>query len=79
MILKVSLISTGKSSEFVNPMTKTSIPGPDLPKEIHGHCLTWYNNTHAVMIGGILPNGKHSDETFLIDTTNNFTMIQGLV
>jgi hypothetical protein len=51
-----------KSTEFVE-LTGTR-PGPDLPLEVHGHCLVSLNETTVLLIGGWLATETRSKATF---------------
>ena len=44
-----------RSTEFVDPTSRTVRPGPKLPKETYAHCLVKINSSTVMLIGG------HSD------------------
>ena len=58
-----------KTTEFVNIKTLSSIPGPDLPIELAGHCMVKLNQTTVIVIGGENDNGI-VDKTFLYNIDN---------
>ena len=66
------------SSEFIY-LNKSAEKGPDLPFEIHRHCMIKYNDSAVFIIGGDLDEygGPRSSNTWIIDPTNNFTIIDG--
>jgi hypothetical protein len=51
-----------RSTEFVNP-TGTR-PGPDLPHTVAWHCLVSLNETTVLLIGGEVPSGTVSKNTW---------------
>ena len=60
------------SSEFIY-LNKPAEKGPDLPFEIHKHCMIKYNDSTIFIIGGDLDeyDGPSSFKTWIIDPTNN--------
>ena len=61
------------TTEFVNAFKNTVTKGPDLPMKFKKHCVTWFNETHALFIGG----SSAKNETYFVDVsdTNNFRLI----
>ena len=55
-----------KTTELVNLKTLSSIPGPDLPIELAGHCMVKLNERTVIVIGGENDNGI-VDKTFLFN------------
>ncbi|XP_059080961.1 uncharacterized protein LOC131878846 [Tigriopus californicus] len=43
--------------------------GPVLPGMMRSHCLTWINNTHLFLTGGMVPSPGKSNRAYLLDTT----------
>ncbi len=39
------------TTEFITP-GKETLPGPNLPKDLYGHCITPINDTHLALLGG---------------------------
>ena len=77
----LSRVNAGKghsSSEFIY-LNKPAEKGPDLPFEIHGHCMIKYNDSAIFIIGGDLDEafGSSSSKTWIIDPTNNFNVRNG--
>ena len=58
-----------KTTELVNLKTLSSIPGPDLPIELAGHCMVKLNERTVIVIGGENDNGI-VDKTFLYNIDN---------
>ena len=70
-----------KSTEFVY-LNKQSERGPDLPVEIHEHCMIKYNDSAVFILGGKLgADSKHyltpSSKTWIVDPTSNFQISEG--
>ena len=61
------------TSEFVNAFKNNVTKGPDLPMKFKKHCVTWFNETHALFTGGFYAK----KETYFVDIsdTNNFRWI----
>ena len=68
------------SSEFIY-LNKPAERGPDLPFEIHGHCMIKYNDSAIFIIGGDLDEydyrGPVISKSWIIDPTNNFSIRNG--
>ena len=78
----LSEVNAGKgqsTSEFIY-LDKPAEKGPDLPFEIHKHCMIKYNDSTIFIIGGDLYEynpGSVSSKTWIIDPTNNFAIRPG--
>ena len=62
---------TIKSTEFVDPVTGTVEPGPDLPQETCWHCMVMINSSTAMLIGRFalrVPNPR--DRTWFYNFDN---------
>ena len=65
------------SSEFIY-LNKPAEKGPDLPFEIHAHCMIKYNDSAIFIIGEYTSYPYPvSSKTWIIDPTNNFTIRDG--
>ena len=69
------------SSEFIY-LNEPAEKGPDLPLEIHKHCMIKYNDSAVFIIGGDLDEydlapAPASPKTWIIDPTNNFAIRVG--
>ena len=58
------------NTELLDPASKKTLPGPDLPHKLGFHCLVEFNDTHILMAGGRNGSKIHA-ETHLFDTKQN--------
>ena len=69
------LSGSKNSTEFIS-LDQPPYPGPDLPFEIHGHCMVQVCPNTIYIIGGC-QNDKNSTHTWIVDPTNNFDIKSG--
>lgn len=43
--------------------------GPVLPEIMRSHCITWINNTHLFLTGGMVSSPGKSNRAYVLDTT----------
>ena len=74
-----NVYQTERSTEIIS-LDQPPVPGPELPFHVHCHSMVLVNPTTIYLIGGDQNNGfakGGSDNTWIIDPTNNFQIKAG--
>ena len=64
-----------KTTTFIS-LDQPPVEGPNLPFRVLGHCMVQVDEKNIYLISG-LQNGTYSNETWIIDPTNNFDIKRG--